>query len=436
MGIFDGLAYFLSGSSTAGGKGKKKSVAQVKHDHVAFSNSCANSTLRKELSQEIYLDALSCWEAKNSRIKNVIENAQKDAQLYGGEFVLEPDVKVLLDTFRRKYAERQRRETALVEEAKQNRDTQEKSEQDRKAHEEQLRIAREEQAARTQQLNALLLPDNNSFDQFCNHETADTIQHEKIKTVCIEWLENHGFYDTSLRFGNDDQTIIIITRYERAEYGFLCNVYESNFLGDTVQTALQSIVQSIYHMLHRECDTADNALKGMLEDKGFYSVLLTQSGDTVLRGFAYRDGIRYGFKLYTESGFEITEVYTDFDEESNDEIDIDNMDGLSFEAFCADILAKNGFCDIEVTRGSGDQGIDIIAYKDDIKYGIQCKCYSSDIGNKAVQEVFAGKTYYGCHVGVVLTNRYFTKSARELAQRNGVILWDREKLLSMVRKEN
>lgn len=110
----------------------------------------------------------------------------------------------------------------------------------------------------------------------------------------------------------------------------------------------------------------------------------------------------------------------------------DQMEGHEFEYYCADILGKNGFSNIEVTKGSGDQGIDIIAHKDGIKYGIQCKCYTSDIGNKAVQEAFAGKTYYGCHVAAVLTNRYFTKSAKELAETNGVLLWDREKLNALL----
>lgn len=74
-----------------------------------------------------------------------------------------------------------------------------------------------------------------------------------------------------------------------------------------------------------------------------------------------------------------------------------------------------------------------MAYKDGIKYGIQCKCYSSDIGNKAVQEAFAGRTFYNCHVAVVLTNQHFTKSAKELAKSNQVLLWDREKLEDLIK---
>lgn len=91
---------------------------------------------------------------------------------------------------------------------------------------------------------------------------------------------------------------------------------------------------------------------------------------------------------------------------------------------------------VEVTKGSGDQGIDILAFKDGIKYGIQCKCYSSNIGNKAVQEAFAGKTFYGCHVAAVLTNQYFTKSAQELAEKNGVLLWDRDRFEKFITYHN
>lgn len=111
----------------------------------------------------------------------------------------------------------------------------------------------------------------------------------------------------------------------------------------------------------------------------------------------------------------------------------DQMEGHEFEYFCADLLEKNGYVNVKVTQGSGDQGIDVLAEKEGVQYGIQCKCYSSDIGNKAVQEAFSGKTFYGCHVAAVLTNQHFTKSATELAQVNKVLLWDREKLDSFIK---
>ena len=115
---------------------------------------------------------------------------------------------------------------------------------------------------------------------------------------------------------------------------------------------------------------------------------------------------------------------------------VDGMEGHTFEFWCADLLRKNGFSNVVVTPGSGDQGVDITAEKDGILYAIQCKCYSSDLGNKPVQEVHAGKTLYGRHVGVVMTNRGFTPGARELAQSTGVLLWGRDKLQEMISAAN
>ena len=112
----------------------------------------------------------------------------------------------------------------------------------------------------------------------------------------------------------------------------------------------------------------------------------------------------------------------------------DLMEGHEFEYYCAELLRKNGYRNVEVTKASGDQGIDIIAYKNGVKYGIQCKCYSSNIGNKAVQEVFAGIKFYDCKVGIVMTNRYYTASAKELAAKNGIILYDRDKLNDLIYK--
>ena len=110
----------------------------------------------------------------------------------------------------------------------------------------------------------------------------------------------------------------------------------------------------------------------------------------------------------------------------------DHMDGHDFEYFCADLLKKNGFSNVEVTQGSGDHGIDILADKEDISYAIQCKCYSSNIGNAAVQQAHTGKSLYHRDIAVVLTNQYFTTQAKEEAKALGVKLWDRDKLQELI----
>lgn len=124
------------------------------------------------------------------------------------------------------------------------------------------------------------------------------------------------------------------------------------------------------------------------------------------------------------------------EKEKIESFNYDYMDGHQFEHFCADLLQKNGFINVEVTQGSGDHGIDILAEKEGISYAIQCKCYSSNIGNAAVQQAYTGKGFYNKDISVVLTNQYFTSQAKEEACKLGVKLWNRDKLNDFIEKAN
>lgn len=105
--------------------------------------------------------------------------------------------------------------------------------------------------------------------------------------------------------------------------------------------------------------------------------------------------------------------------------DTDLLTGIEFESFVSKIFDKMGYR-VMITKGSGDQGIDIIAEKEYKKIGIQTKCYSKHVTNKAIQEVVAGLSFYNCDKGVVVTNSYFTQSAMELGKVNNIILWNRD----------
>lgn len=114
--------------------------------------------------------------------------------------------------------------------------------------------------------------------------------------------------------------------------------------------------------------------------------------------------------------------------------DYDDMSGDEFEYFCADILRGNGYKDVEVTKASGDHGIDVLARKDGLTYAIQCKRYSKPVGNKAVQEAYSGKAIYHADIAVVMSNMEFTAQAVEDARRLNVELWDRNKIYALQRK--
>ena len=146
--------------------------------------------------------------------------------------------------------------------------------------------------------------------------------------------------------------------------------------------------------------------------------------DDETAAFAYKYVRKISLKFNLDTDIEIPAEYCT-------ENDFDKLSGIEFEYWCANVLHKNGFEQIEVSKESGDQGVDIIAEKEGVRYAIQCMRYSTTIGNKPVQEIAAGKLFYKCHVGVVMTNNYFTRSAKELAIATGILLWDRDVIIRM-----
>ena len=98
-----------------------------------------------------------------------------------------------------------------------------------------------------------------------------------------------------------------------------------------------------------------------------------------------------------------------------------NQKGIAFENHCMKILISKGWR-VEETPKSGDQGIDLIASIEKYRLCIQCKDHKKPIGNKAVQEVSAGKKYWNGTHAILVSQSGYTKSAYKLAAANNVLL--------------
>lgn len=98
------------------------------------------------------------------------------------------------------------------------------------------------------------------------------------------------------------------------------------------------------------------------------------------------------------------------------------MTGYDYEYVVASYLRKQGFTGVQVTKGSGDFGVDVIAQKGRQKFAVQCKLYSYPVGVDAVQQVVTGMAMYGCNRAMVVINNTFTKAAEKLAEANNVVL--------------
>jgi hypothetical protein len=109
------------------------------------------------------------------------------------------------------------------------------------------------------------------------------------------------------------------------------------------------------------------------------------------------------------------------------------MSGAQFEIFVADLFRAMGH-NARVLGGSGDQGVDVIVNYQGERVAVQCKNYSRAVGNKPVQEVYAGSRFHGCKSAWVVAPAGFTKGAVELARRVGVTLYDAQALRTWIRR--
>jgi restriction system protein len=110
---------------------------------------------------------------------------------------------------------------------------------------------------------------------------------------------------------------------------------------------------------------------------------------------------------------------------------VDGLSGEGFEEFLRHWFAKHGYHAIHTTKKTRDYGADLIMKKHFHTIVVQAKRYDGNIGVHAIQEAMAAKAYYKASEAIVVTNRYFTESARTLARVNEVKLIDREDLFGI-----
>ena len=141
--------------------------------------------------------------------------------------------------------------------------------------------------------------------------------------------------------------------------------------------------------------------------------------------------VNYDYNLHRIIDATTEDIGVDEDER----IDIDKMDGGTFEHFCADLLRVNGWTDVRVTPASGDYGIDITAEKDDIKWGFQCKRWGdTKVDAIAIGQTYKGKALYECDMVAVITTSTLTAQADGEAKQLGIKVWGRGKIRQLMSK--
>ena len=109
------------------------------------------------------------------------------------------------------------------------------------------------------------------------------------------------------------------------------------------------------------------------------------------------------------------------------------MSGAQFEDFTADLFRAMGHQAV-VLGGAGDQGVDVIVNRRGERVAVQCKNHKRPVGNRPVQEVYAGAQHHRCVEACVVAPAGYTRGALALARSTGVSLYDADTVRQWIRK--
>jgi restriction system protein len=112
---------------------------------------------------------------------------------------------------------------------------------------------------------------------------------------------------------------------------------------------------------------------------------------------------------------------------------VDAMTGVEFEEYVAAVLRGLGYR-VDITKATGDFGVDLIATKNGIRTAVQCKRQARAVNGAAVQQVVAGAAVHDCTATMVVTNHRYTRAAEQLADVHGCVLVDRSRLARLARR--
>jgi len=116
---------------------------------------------------------------------------------------------------------------------------------------------------------------------------------------------------------------------------------------------------------------------------------------------------------------------------------LQNLSGQDFEKLISELLTRMGF-QTEMTKTTGDGGIDIIAKLDKPIFGglylFQCKRFAPDnlVGAPTVRDFYGAVTADRAVKGIFITTSEFTLQAREFGRKVGIELIDSEQLQKLL----
>lgn len=92
-----------------------------------------------------------------------------------------------------------------------------------------------------------------------------------------------------------------------------------------------------------------------------------------------------------------------------------SLDGWEFEEEVARVFRLNGY-KVKVTKKTGDGGTDLIMYKDNYKYLVQCKHYTNEVPIEPIRALNGIKDDFGADKLILVASSGITKAGKEFIE--------------------
>lgn len=207
---------------------------------------------------------------------------------------------------------------------------------------------------------------------------------------------------------------------EEREFERLCDAEEEveERIKELVDPHLKTLARKYHHLVYYDDYNNEVFDKFNVELKYFYDRVIKKDQIVIdfIQNYPRKDRI-----LPVILRAYILDDRWDFVQSQKDLGFSPTMTGVEFERFIESKFLEAGMR-VRPTPVTGDQGADLIVEDGHNIIVVQCKRSQTAIGNKAVQEVAAGRGFYNASSAWVVSDAQYTKSARILAQKIDVIL--------------
>lgn len=132
-------------------------------------------------------------------------------------------------------------------------------------------------------------------------------------------------------------------------------------------------------------------------------------------------GVWYLFKEY-----KLTSRYL-----SAEFLNIDEIPDKDFQQLLVPIFQRQGYS-VNKMKENYRSKADLVLRKKGVKAIVYAKRQTSNIGSNFIKDALASKSTYQASKVIVVTNRHFTKAAKQVARANKIVLIDRDSLDAML----